>query len=114
MQFKSKVSSTVTVKLSVIPPDCDPDGDEAEKTHSGRVERTAEAFRFSGTVINRTPAAVKDGYAALDKNNLDSAMQEFNRAWRLNQKNIDAYWGAAIVMGGHRKIQDRRRSQKFQ
>ena len=26
-------------------------------------------------------------------------MREFNRAWRFNQKNIDAYWGAAIVMG---------------
>ena len=97
------MSSTVTVKLSVIPPDCDPDGDEAEKTHSGRVERTAEAFRFPGTIINRTAAAVKDGYAVLDKNNPDSAMQEFNRAWRLNQKNIDAYWGAAIVMGDSQK-----------
>ena len=30
-------------------------------------------------------------------------MQEFNRAWRLNQKNIDAYWGAAIVMGDSQK-----------
>ena len=26
-------------------------------------------------------------------------MKEFNQAWRFNQKNIDAYWGAAIVMG---------------
>ena len=50
MQILSKVSSTVAVKLSVIPPDCDPDGDEAEETHSGRLERTTQVFRFPGTV----------------------------------------------------------------
>ena len=33
------MSSTVTVKLSVIPPDCDPDGDEAEETHSGKAKK---------------------------------------------------------------------------
>ena len=44
-------------------------------------------------------AAIKDGYAALDKKDLDNAMREFNRAWRFNPENIDAYWGAAIVMG---------------
>jgi len=38
----------------VIPPDCDPDGDEAEETHSGRLERTAQVFRFPGTVIEGT------------------------------------------------------------
>ena len=27
------------MKLSVIPPDCDPDGDEAEKTHSGKTKK---------------------------------------------------------------------------
>ena len=52
-----------------------------------------------GTKLRISAAAVKDGYAALDKNNLDSAMQEFNRAWRFNPENMDAYWGAAIVMG---------------
>ena len=26
-------------------------------------------------------------------------MREFNRAWRFNPENMDAYWGAAIVMG---------------
>ena len=49
--------------------------------------------------LRLSAAAVKDGFAALDKNDLDAAMREFNRAWRFNQKNIDAYWGAAIVMG---------------
>ena len=44
-------------------------------------------------------AAIKDGYAALDKKDLDNAMREFNRAWRFNPENMDAYWGAAIVMG---------------
>ena len=38
----------------MIPPDCDPDGDEAEETHSGRLERTAQVFRFPGTVIAGT------------------------------------------------------------
>ena len=33
-------------------------------------------------------AAIKDGYAALDKKDLDNAMREFNRAWRFNPKNI--------------------------
>ena len=54
MQILSKVSSAVAVNLSVIPPDCDQDGDEAEETHSGRLEQTAEAFRFPGTVIAGT------------------------------------------------------------
>ena len=44
-------------------------------------------------------AVIKDGYAALDKKDLDNAMREFNRAWRFNPENMDAYWGAAIVMG---------------
>ena len=49
--------------------------------------------------LRLSETAVKDGYAALNKNNLDAAMREFNRAWRFNPENIDAYWGAAIVMG---------------
>ena len=44
-------------------------------------------------------AAIKEGFAALDKKDLDNAMREFNRAWRFNPENMDAYWGAAIVMG---------------
>ena len=52
-----------------------------------------------GSKLRLSAAAARDGYAALDKNDLDTAMREFNRAWRFNQKNIDAYWGAAIVMG---------------
>ena len=51
------------------------------------------------TKLRLSAAAVKDGYAALNKKDLDTAMKEFNRAWRFNQKNIEAYWGAAIVMG---------------
>lgn len=51
------------------------------------------------TKLRLSVAAIKDGYAALDKKDLASAMKEFNRAWRFNPKNIDAYWGAAIVMG---------------
>ena len=46
-------------------------------------------------------AAIKAGFAALDKKDLDNAMREFNRAWRFNPENMDAYWGAAIVMGLH-------------
>ena len=42
-------------------------------------------------------AAIKEGFAALDKKDLDNAMREFNRAWRFNPENMDAYWGAAIV-----------------
>ena len=49
--------------------------------------------------LRLSAAAVKDGFSALNKNNLDSAIKEFNRAWRFNPKNFDAYWGAAIVMG---------------
>ena len=52
-----------------------------------------------GTKLRLWSAAIKDGYAALDKKDLDNAMREFNRAWRFNPKNMDAYWGAAIVMG---------------
>ena len=52
-----------------------------------------------GTKLRLSVAAIKDGYAALDKKDLDNAMREFNRAWRFNPKNMDAYWGAAIVMG---------------
>ena len=33
------MSSTVTVKLSVIPPDCDSDGDEAEETQPGKAKK---------------------------------------------------------------------------
>ena len=51
------------------------------------------------TKLRLWTAAIKDGYAALDKKDLDNAMREFNRAWRFNPKNMDAYWGAAIVMG---------------
>ena len=51
------------------------------------------------TKLRLWAAAIKDGYAALDKKDLDNAMREFNRAWRFNPKNMDAYWGAAIVMG---------------
>ena len=51
------------------------------------------------TKLRLSAAAIKDGYAALDKKDLDNAMREFNRALRFNPKNFDAYWGAAIVMG---------------
>ena len=51
------------------------------------------------TKLRLWSAAIKDGYAALDKKDLDNAMREFNRAWRFNPENMDAYWGAAIVMG---------------
>ncbi len=51
------------------------------------------------TKLRLWAAAIKDGYAALDKKDLDNAMREFNRAWRFNPENKDAYWGAAIVMG---------------
>ena len=51
------------------------------------------------TKLRLWAAAIKDGYAALDKKDLDNAMREFNRAWRFNPENMDAYWGAAIVMG---------------
>ena len=53
------------------------------------------------TKLRLWAAAIKDGYAALDKKDLDNAMREFNRAWRFNPENMDAYWGAAIVMGLH-------------
>ena len=56
-----------------------------------------------GTKLRLSVAAIKAGFAALDKKDLDNAMREFNRAWRFNQKNIDAYWGAAIVMGLYAK-----------
>ena len=51
------------------------------------------------TKLRLSVAAIKDGYAALDKKDLDNAMREFNRAWRFNPENMDAYWGAAIAMG---------------
>ena len=44
-------------------------------------------------------AAVRDGFAALGKKDLDGAMREFNRAWRFDPKNPAAYWGAAILFG---------------
>ena len=65
---------------------------EQKEIRSGRRYPPSTKLRLSA-------AAIKDGYAALDKKDLDVAMKEFNRAWRFNQKNIDAYWGAAIVMG---------------
>ena len=49
MQISSKVSSTVTVKLSVIPPDCDPDGDEAEEAHTRKAKK-CKMVPFYGTV----------------------------------------------------------------
>ena len=52
-----------------------------------------------GTKLRLSVAAIKAGFAALDKKDLDNAMREFNRAWRFNPENMDAYWGAAIVMG---------------
>jgi len=39
MHFLSKASSVVAVNLSVMPPYCDSDGDEAEKTHSGKAKK---------------------------------------------------------------------------
>ena len=36
MQILSKVSSAVAVNLSVIPPDCNPDGDKAEEAQPGK------------------------------------------------------------------------------
>ena len=52
-----------------------------------------------GTKLRLSVAAIKAGFAALDKKDLGKAMREFNRAWRFNPENMDAYWGAAIVMG---------------
>lgn len=51
------------------------------------------------TKLRLSVAAVKAGYSAINKKEYDRAIEEFNRAWRFNQKNIDAYWGAAIVYG---------------
>ena len=65
---------------------------EQKEILSGRLYPQSTKLRLSA-------AAVKDGYTALSKNDLDSAVKEFNRAWRFNPKNINAYWGAAIVMG---------------
>lgn len=44
-------------------------------------------------------AAVRDGFASLGKKDFDGAMREFNRAWRFDPKNTEAYWGAAILFG---------------
>ena len=44
-------------------------------------------------------AAVRDGFAAMGKKDLDGAMREFNRAWRFDPKNPGAYWGAAVLFG---------------
>ena len=64
--------------------------------------------------LRLSAAAVKDGYAALNKKDLDTAMKEFNRAWRFNPKNMDAYWGAAIVMGLYaEKAQNTAESKSF-
>ena len=52
------------------------------------------------TKLRLSAAAIKDGYAALDKKDLDNAMREFNRAWRFNPENMDAYWGAASINFG--------------
>jgi len=41
--------------------------------------------------------AAADGFAALERKDLNKAMTEFNRAWRFRQDNPVAYWGAAIV-----------------
>ena len=67
-----------------------------------------------GTKLRLSAAAIKDGYAALDKKDLDNAMREFNRAWRFNPENMDAYWGAAIVMGLYaEKAQNTAEAKKF-
>ena len=83
---------------------------EQQKILSGRNYPQSSRLRLSA-------AAIKDGYAALGKNNLDVAMKEFNRAWRFNQKNIDAYWGAAIVMSlkgnGAKSIYDAQKIDKM-
>ena len=66
------------------------------------------------TKLRLSAAAIKDGYAALDKKDLDNAMREFNRAWRFNPENMDAYWGAAIVMGLHaEKAQNTAEAKNF-
>ena len=39
MQISSKVSSAVAVNLSVIPPNGNPDGDEAEETYFGKAKK---------------------------------------------------------------------------
>ena len=44
-------------------------------------------------------AAIGDGYAALGKKDYETALREFDRAWRFEPKSPDAYWGAAITFG---------------
>ena len=44
-------------------------------------------------------AAVRDGYAAIEKKDYETAMHEFNRAWRFRSDDPAPYWGAAITFG---------------
>ena len=44
-------------------------------------------------------AAVRDGYAAIAKKDYETAIREFNRAWRFRPDNPSPYWGAAIAFG---------------
>ena len=43
--------------------------------------------------------AVRNGYAAIEKKDYETAMREFNRAWRFRSDNPSPYWGAAITFG---------------
>lgn len=43
--------------------------------------------------------AVGNGYAAIGKKDFETAIREFDRAWRFRPDVPDPYWGAAIAFG---------------
>ena len=62
-------------------------------------EILGERWYPQGSRIRISQAAIRDGYAAIGKKDYETAMREFNRAWRFRPEAPDAYWGAAITFG---------------
>ena len=111
MQFLSKVSSTVTVKLSVIPPDYDPDCDEAEETHSGKAKKcdskrdryiksicslfgsiyAISACHSSGKIKTQKNPAIKDWIADNKKNGRPFLLNSENSP-KLKRLQVNELW----------------------
>ncbi|HJX10342.1 MAG TPA: hypothetical protein VJ733_07540 [Candidatus Binatia bacterium] len=50
------------------------------------------------------PCTANQGWASLRDGKLDLAIEQFNRAWLLNSKNYQVFWGFGAVLGEQRKL----------
>ena len=73
------------------------------------LKKADAAFARQATIKYGSPGAASrvwasQGWASLRDGKLDLAIEQFNRAWLLNSKNYQVFWGFGAVLSEQRKL----------